>query len=109
MPQTDCSEIFISEYVEANFNNKALEIYNPTSSAIMLNDRYRLIRWSNGSETSDQDSRYILPLAGTREAYDVMVIIQDTLFPGQDTMIAPGLKAHADFLAPADYDSGDGG
>ncbi len=30
-PQTNCSDLFISEYVEGWFNNKALELYNPTS------------------------------------------------------------------------------
>ena len=30
----DCSELFISEYVEGSGNNKALEIYNPTTTSI---------------------------------------------------------------------------
>jgi predicted extracellular nuclease len=32
----DCSELFISEYVEGSSNNKAIEIYNPTSSSVDL-------------------------------------------------------------------------
>ena len=45
-----CSEIFISEYVEGWSNNKAIEIYNPTSEAIDLS-QYSLSRWSNGGST----------------------------------------------------------
>ena len=33
----DCTELFISEYVEGSHNNKALEIYNPTDTDIDLN------------------------------------------------------------------------
>lgn len=35
-PIMDCSELFISEYIEGSSNNKAVEIYNPTSSPINL-------------------------------------------------------------------------
>ena len=41
-----CSDLFISEYSEGSNNNKAIEIYNPTQSAIALNNNYRLIRYS---------------------------------------------------------------
>lgn len=44
----DCSNLFISEYVEGTGNNKAIEIYNPTGNPINLSN-YRLIRWDNGS------------------------------------------------------------
>lgn len=103
--QEDCSDLFISEYIEGWSNNKALEIYNPTLSTIDMTDTYRLIRWSNGSETADQDFRYVLPLEGTISAKDVIVIIQDTLYPGQDTMIDPLLRSKATYLAPPDYES----
>ena len=33
-----CNELFISEYIEGWSNNKALEIYNPTGSAIDMTD-----------------------------------------------------------------------
>jgi len=102
----DCSDLMITEYVEGWSNNKSVEIYNPTPSPITLTDTYRLIRWSNGDETADQDFRYVLPLVGSIPSYEVIVIIQDTSFPGQDTMIAPGLKARANYMAPADYDAG---
>ena len=34
----DCSELFISEYVEGPGNNNAIEIYNPTGSTIDLSE-----------------------------------------------------------------------
>ena len=42
----DCSDLFISEYVEGSGNNKALEIYNPTTTSIALNG-YKIERYSN--------------------------------------------------------------
>ena len=102
----DCSDLIISEYVEGWSNNKAMEIYNPTPLPITLTDNYRLIRWSNGDEAADLDFRYVLPLEGSIPAYEVIVMIQDTNFPGQDTMIYPGLRAKANYLAPADYNAG---
>jgi len=101
--QTDCSDIFISEYVEGWNNNKALELYNPTSFPIVLDNVYRLIRFSNGSTTSDQDPLYNLPLTGTIAAFTTWVIIQDTTKPGQDTMVWPALRKKANWLAPYDY------
>jgi hypothetical protein len=101
--QTDCSDLFISEYVEGWYNNKALELYNPTSTAITLDDTYRLIRWSNGSTTSDADPLYVLPLVGTIAPYQVMVMVQDTTKPGQDTMVWLGLRKKATWCAPYDY------
>jgi hypothetical protein len=105
MAQADCSDLIISEYVEGWSNNKSVEIYNPTPDPIDLS-AYRLIRWSNGDETADQDSRYVLPLTGTIPSYGVIVMIQDTNFPGQDTMIDIGLKQRANYMAPANYDAG---
>lgn len=102
----DCSDIFISEYVEGWNNNKALEIYNPTPNIITFNDTYRLIRWSNGSTIADQDIQYILPLEGSIQPYQTVVLIQDTNFPGQDTMVWAGLRAKGTYLAPADYNAG---
>lgn len=44
------AELFISEYVEGSGNNKALELYNPTASAISL-DGYAIKVYFNGSAT----------------------------------------------------------
>jgi len=102
----DCSDLFISEYVEGWNNNKALEIYNPTPNVITFTDNYRLIRWSNGSTIADQDLQYVLPLVGDIQPYQTVVLIQDTNFPGNDTMVWAGLKAKGTYLAPADYNAG---
>lgn len=99
----DCSDIFISEYVEGWNNNKSLELYNPTNTAITLDNLYRLIRWSNGSTTADQDMQYVLPLVGAIDPFKVMVIIQDTVPEGQDTMVWPALRQKATWLAPFAY------
>ncbi|MEI7660875.1 MAG: T9SS type A sorting domain-containing protein [Bacteroidota bacterium] len=99
----DCTDIFISEYVEGWNNNKALELYNPTNTAITLDGTYRLIRFSNGSSTSDQEVAYNLPLTGTIAPYKVMVIIQDTVPAGQDTMVWPALRKKGTWLAPYAY------
>jgi len=101
--QTDCADIFMSEHVEGWNNNKAVELYNPTSSAITLDNVYRLIRWSNGSSSADTDPMYVLPLTGTVGAFSTWVIIQDTLPAGQDTMVWPDLRNKANWLAPYDY------
>jgi len=61
LAQNDCSELFISEYVEGDNNNKALEIYNPSLNPVSLAN-YRIIRWDNGSIVSDQNPEGILRL-----------------------------------------------
>ncbi|MEI6436994.1 MAG: T9SS type A sorting domain-containing protein [Bacteroidota bacterium] len=101
--QVNCSDLIISEYVEGWYNNKALEIYNPTNATIVLDGNYRLIRWDNGKTTSDQDPLYTLPLTTSIGAFEVMVIIQDTMKPGQDTMVWPELRKKGTWLAPYDY------
>ncbi|MEI7726649.1 MAG: T9SS type A sorting domain-containing protein [Bacteroidota bacterium] len=103
--QTDCSDIFMSEYVEGWNNNKALELYNPTAQPIVLDNTYRLIRWSNGATTSDQDMQYVLPLTTTIGPFKVMVIIQDTALASQDTMVWAGLRKKATWLAPFAYNT----
>ena len=47
----DCSELFISEYVEGSSQNKAIEVYNPTNAAIDLSS-YTIERYSNGATNS---------------------------------------------------------
>ncbi len=101
--QTDCSDLFISEYVEGWNNNKGLEIYNPTSAPIVVDNQYRIIRWSNGSSLSNEDIQYVVYPMGTIDAFKVMVIIQDTIPAGQDTMVWAGLKKKATWLAPYAY------
>lgn len=57
---SQCTDLFFSEYIEGSSNEKAIEIYNPTSSTINLSN-YKVYRANNGSPTY-QDS---LQLVGT--------------------------------------------
>lgn len=65
----NCSELFISEYVEGSGNSKAMEFYNPTANTINMNN-YRLVRYSNGS-ASGTDST---DLVGSVNSYSTFVI-----------------------------------
>jgi len=47
VPRGNCENLFFSEYLEGTSNNKAIEIYNPTSTTADLT-QYRLIRSTNG-------------------------------------------------------------
>ena len=70
-----CDDLFISEYVEGYANNKALEIYNPTNSAIDLSE-YSLGRFSNGDPTTGTDRIIQLPQV-MLAAKDVFVVVLD--------------------------------
>lgn len=50
LSHSQCTDLFFSEYIEGASNNKALEIYNPTSSTINLSD-YEIRRYNNGAVT----------------------------------------------------------
>ena len=47
-PPTACSDLFFSEYLEGSNNNKAIELYNPTTSDVSL-DNYSLGSNYNGT------------------------------------------------------------
>ena len=49
MQAQECSNLFISEYVEGWSNNKSIELYNPTNETLDLSN-YALSRWSNGGQ-----------------------------------------------------------
>ena len=65
---SQCTDLFISEYYEGAGNNKAIEIYNPTASAIDLST-YLIKRYSNGSQTASET----MALSGSIAPYDVVV------------------------------------
>lgn len=101
----DCSDLFISEYVEGWSNNKALEIYNPTDQAIDLS-AYMVVRYSNGSTTAGQAQA--VQLAGTVQPYDVYVAVIDKRDPsgtGQDSPVWDSLQARADGFYCPDYNT----
>ncbi len=97
----DCSELFISEYVEGWSNNKALEIYNPTGTAIDLSD-YIVVRYANGATSATASNA--VQLSGTVAPYDVFVAVLEKLDPngtGQEAPIWDSLQARADgFFSP---------
>ena len=72
--KAQCNELFISEYVEGSRNNKALEIYNPTNSAINLSN-YRVTRWQNGSAAWTAQMSDVL--SGSIQPKDVMDLVID--------------------------------
>lgn len=89
-----CTELFFSEIDEGSGNNKAFEVFNPTSNPVNLSN-YRIIRFSNGS-TSPSDS---LTLTGTLAAHDVWVVVngQTTSTPTSPAC-DPAMQALADQL-----------
>lgn len=101
----DCGDLFISEYVEGWSNNKALEIYNPTSSSIDLS-AYMVIRYSNGATSASAANA--IQLTGTVGAYDVHVGVLEKLDPngtGQEAPIWDSLQARADAFYCPEYNT----
>ncbi len=103
--QTPCSDIFISEYVEGLGTNKAIELYNPTNSAITLTG-YSLERFSNGAQSSAANQKLDLSTV-TINAYETYVIALDKRNPvgtGQDAPIDSELESRANMFASPVYD-----
>lgn len=99
----DCSDLFISEYVEGWNNNKALEIYNPTNATIDLS-QYIVIRFSNGATSAT--SEYAVQLTGTIAPFDVHVGVVDKQDPsgtGNEAPVWDSLAARADGWYSPDY------
>jgi hypothetical protein len=100
-----CTELFISEYVEGSRNNKALEIYNPTTDTVDLS-KYRVTRWQNGS--ASWTSQYSDALSGKLAPKDVVVLVldrRDTTQIGQDTPVVLRLRLKADLFLSKDYNT----
>ena len=94
----ECSDLFISEYVEGSGTNKAIELYNPTNDPINLGD-YMLVRYSNGGFTP-----YSVELGGTIQPKSTYVVVLDKRNPngtGQNVPVDTALQLKADtFLCP---------
>jgi len=80
----DCSELLISGYVEGYSNNRALEIFNPTTEPIELSN-YSVGRFSNGGT----DFEGIQLPAGTLASGGVYVIVIDKRDPEGVTFEEP--------------------
>jgi hypothetical protein len=92
------TDLFFSEYIEGSGNNKALEIYNPTSQTIDLSNYY-VLRFSNGQSTFAEGG--VTHLVGTIAPYKTFVLVNGQT-PATSTPSSPAcspvLQAMADQL-----------
>ncbi len=98
------TDLIISEYVEGWSTNKALEIYNPTSTAIDLSG-YRITRYSNGADIPPPDAQWYIDLPSFElQPYRSYVVVLDKRDPegeGQEAPVWEQLQQRADvFLCP---------
>ena len=104
----DCAELFISQYVEAGGNDKAIQIYNPTSAAINLST-YSVKRYRDGAFTAPTDETW--QLAGIIQPYGIFTVVNgqvDSQFvtgnPGYwSPAITDSIRHQADMLADTSY------
>lgn len=82
-PSDGCSRVLISEYIEGNGSNKAIELYNATPFPVDLND-YDLFSYNNGDT-----------------AFIVLDTPEGTLLPGE-TYVVCSAQADGPLLALAD-------
>ncbi|MBX7051079.1 MAG: lamin tail domain-containing protein [Flavobacteriales bacterium] len=85
-PVEGCTRLYISEYIEGNSNDKAIEIYNPTPFPVSLDD-YDLFAYANGG----LDFTAVVGLTGTIQPGDVYVIA--------NSQASAGVLAEADMTA----------
>ncbi len=71
--------LFFSEYAEGSSNNKYVEIYNPSSTTVNLNN-YQLKGTNNGTAWGDNGERE-LALGGNLAANSVYIICTDAADP----------------------------
>ncbi len=95
----DCSELFFSEYVEGSSQNKALEVYNPTSQTIDLS-AYVIHRYSNGNSNPEGDG---LTLNGSLEPYQTFIVTNGETVDDGFGLIDPALYDLADQVCPPEY------
>lgn len=98
----NCSEVFISEYVEGSNSNKAIELYNPTSQPIVLDGAYSMGRERNGNGVP-----MLMAITGTIAPFDVRVFVLDKRDPngtGVEVPVDLDLQAKADTFINPIYD-----
>jgi len=101
---SQCTDLFISEYVEGWSNNKAIEIYNPMATAASMSG-YDLVRFRNQDATPSNATA----LMGTIQPYDVYVVVldkRDTAGTGLEAPVWDDLQAAADTFVNPVYNSG---
>ena len=90
---TECSELFISQYVEGYGNNRALEIYNPTNATVDLSE-YSVGRFSNGGASYEGID---IPDGNMLAPYETFVIVldkRDSLGSGFETPVWNGYQLY---------------
>lgn len=87
----NCSDLFISGYVEGYGNNRAIELYNPTNAAIDVSG-YSVGRFSNGSTSL---TGIQLPSAMIQPYGNYVIVIEklDSLGTGLETPVWNGYQA----------------
>jgi len=101
----DCTDLFISEYIEGERTNRALEIYNPTANTINLTE-YIVIRFSNGANSAL--ANYSVQLTGTIAPYSTHVGVVDLRDPqgtGVNEPVDQDLQDRADAFYCPDYNA----
>ncbi len=88
VPVAACSEPFFSQYMEGSSNNKAIEIYNPTTSAIDLAD-YSLIMYNNGGNQVNT-----FTLTGMLAADETFVIAHSSSINAAEADVTTGSLSH---------------
>lgn len=69
--RSQCTDIFISEYIEGSSNNKGIEIYNPSTDPVDLSN-YKILMSGNGGSFTNEFSP-----TGILTPGDVYVIVTD--------------------------------
>lgn len=118
LAQAQTANLIISEYVEGSGNNKAIEIYNGTSTPLYLGN-YVLERYSNGasSPTTIALDGVSLPIEGTFvithvDADAALLALADQTngninFNGDDTIVLVRDGAVIDAFGQVGFDPGD--
>jgi hypothetical protein len=96
----NCQDVFISEYLEGTYNNKAIELYNPTASPIDLGAG----QYSFGRDRDGAGVPMLMNITGIIQPYDVRVFVLDKRDPagtGNEVAVVDALQAKADtFVNP---------